>query len=550
MTTTSSTTRANHTNAVHATAAAAPSNPNAILSKYHPTGASEVTARQDGLHAGVAASHKMAQTDLPKIQKYAGEFAAAGKKYGLPPALLAAIASRESRGGSALDSRGFGDHGNGYGLMQVDKRYHTLKGGPYSAAHIDQAAGILKSDLNAVKKAHPTWPPEQQLRGAVAAYNSGTGNVQTIKGMDIGTTGNDYSNDVWARAQALAPHFGGSAGSTGGTSGTGGTHASGGSGSSAPTLKEGSHGAEVTKLQKQLEKLGFNLGKADGAFGPKTEHAVKAFQTKHHLDADGIVGPKTHAAIDKALAQQSKPKPTHGGDGFDPGSNKWKPAPALADVKSGKQHLQQGMEGGSVKHVQKLLGIDTDGKFGPGTKKAVSDFQREHHVAQDSLGSVGPKTLAAMEKAAKSEGVGSISAAGRKQMEALLNVAKAGSEGRRPDGMCLKHVGDFLDRVTYGKIGHGAAPRLPMAKDFGNWLNAHYKEKGLKKLNLDNPYKAPPGAIVVVRAGTPGTHHPTAGDIVVVGRNGHFYNGGEMGYGGSQNFPPGNNHVIGIFVPA
>jgi peptidoglycan hydrolase-like protein with peptidoglycan-binding domain len=540
-------TRAQHTHATHAPAvAAAASNPNAILSKYHPKGASAATAAQDRLPGGVASSHKMAQTDLPKIKKFADEFAAAGKKHGLPPALLAAIASRESRGGSALDSRGFGDHGNGFGLMQVDKRFHSLKGGPFSGAHIDQAAGILKSYLNQVKSKHPSWPPEQQLRGAVAAYNSGVGNVQTIDRMDVGTTGNDYSNDVWARAQALAPHFGGKVGGTGGSSGSSGPGHTGGSqgAHSAPTLKEGSHGQNVMKLQKQLEKLGFELGKVDGAFGPKTESAVKRFQTKHHMEADGIVGPKTHAAIDKAIAQQAKPKPPK--DDFESGG-KWKDAPALADVKSGKEHLQAGMEGGSVRHVQKLLGVDTDGKYGPATKRAVAQFQRDHHM--DVSGSVGPKTLAALEKAAHSNGVDGISARGRQQMEALMNVAKAGSAGRRPDGMCLKHVGDFLDRVSYGKIGHGAAPRLPMAKDFGNWLNANYKSKGLKKLNLDNPYKAPPGAIVVVRAGTPGTHHPTAGDIVVVGKNGHFYNGGEMGYGGSQNFPKGNHHVIGIFVP-
>jgi len=138
-----STTRASQTQATRATAsAAATSNPNAILSRYQPTGASAETARQDRLPPGVASSHKMARTDLPKMKKYADEFAAAGKKYGLPPALLAAIASRESRGGSALDSRGFGDHGNGFGLMQVDKNAHSnLRGGPFSQAHIDQAAG-------------------------------------------------------------------------------------------------------------------------------------------------------------------------------------------------------------------------------------------------------------------------------------------------------------------------------------------------------------------------------------------------------------------------
>jgi len=101
-----------------------------------------------------------------------------------------------------------------------------------------------------------------------------------------------------------------------------------------------------------------------------------------------------------------------------------------------------------------------------------------------------------------------------------------------------------------GKIGNGKSPRFPLARNYGDWLNKNHKSLGMKKLNIDNPYNAPPGAIVVVRPGTPGTRHKTAGDIVVVGKNGHFYNGGEMGYRGPKNFPPGNKHVIGIFVPA
>jgi len=34
----------------------------------------------------------------------------------------------------------------------------------------------------------------------ISGYNAGCGNVQTYSGMDIGTTGNDYSSDVVSRA--------------------------------------------------------------------------------------------------------------------------------------------------------------------------------------------------------------------------------------------------------------------------------------------------------------------------------------------------------------
>jgi murein DD-endopeptidase MepM/ murein hydrolase activator NlpD len=58
-----------------------------------------------------------------------------------------------------------------------------------------------------------------------------------------------------------------------------------------PSLKVGSKGADVKYVQK---KLGLT---ADGAFGPKTQAAVKAFQIKNGLDDTGIVGPKTWAKL-------------------------------------------------------------------------------------------------------------------------------------------------------------------------------------------------------------------------------------------------------------
>ncbi|MCE9672294.1 transglycosylase SLT domain-containing protein [Myxococcus stipitatus] len=270
---------------------------NAILSRYKPTGASQRTASQDGLTAGVNASTKMAQTDAARLKKYASEFEAAGKKYGLPPALLAAIASRESRGGAALDSRGLGDNGNGFGLMQVDKRYHKPEGGPYSAGHIDQAAGILKGFLNDVKKAHPDWPPEQQLRGAVAAYNAGPKNVRTLQNMDVGTTGNDYSNDVWARAQALAKDFGGTS---------------------------------------TVEPSGTTTRPAATQMNPVKPSALPRFD------------------------------------------NKYSAAPSLSDVRSGKAELSIGDHGASVKELQKKLGVEVDGFFGPKTRAAAYRYQLEH----------------------------------------------------------------------------------------------------------------------------------------------------------------------------
>lgn len=60
----------------------------------------------------------MAKRDRPYVDKYKGRITSAGQKYGVDPAVLGGIISRESRGGTGLVN-GSGDNGNAHGLMQV-----------------------------------------------------------------------------------------------------------------------------------------------------------------------------------------------------------------------------------------------------------------------------------------------------------------------------------------------------------------------------------------------------------------------------------------------
>ncbi|XP_035681976.1 lysozyme g-like [Branchiostoma floridae] len=168
------------------------------------TGASAQTASQDGIgYGGTSASQQMARTDLNRLNTYKSKIYNAASAKNMDPAVIAAIISRESRAGAALASDGTGDNGNGYGLMQVDIRYHTPQGGPYTTTHIKQGTQILIDTINCVKRNHPGWSTEMALKGGISGYNAGCGNVQTYNGMDIGTTGDDYGNDVVARAQWL-----------------------------------------------------------------------------------------------------------------------------------------------------------------------------------------------------------------------------------------------------------------------------------------------------------------------------------------------------------
>jgi len=170
-------------------------------------GASAVTAAQDKLRKGVKASRQMAESDLDAVWKIAGRFVSVAGKFGVPAAILAALASRESRCGSMLFN-GWGDHENAFGIMQIDKRYHEILGqnDPASIEHIEQAAGIFTDNLEKLKQKHPKWKDKHLIKGAAAAYNFGVRNVKTIGKMDKGTTGDDYGSDVIARAQYYFQH--------------------------------------------------------------------------------------------------------------------------------------------------------------------------------------------------------------------------------------------------------------------------------------------------------------------------------------------------------
>ncbi|XP_059196125.1 lysozyme g-like [Centropristis striata] len=184
----------------------------------HTTGASTQTSQQDRLgYSGVRASHAMAEIDADRMERYRSQINNVGAQYGIAPALIAAIISRESRAGNALHN-GWGDYDssrgayNGWGLMQVDVNPngggHTARGAWDSEEHLRQGTEILVYFIGRIRNKFRSWSTEQQLKGGIAAYNQGDGNVHSYENVDENTTGRDYSNDVVARAQWYADNKG------------------------------------------------------------------------------------------------------------------------------------------------------------------------------------------------------------------------------------------------------------------------------------------------------------------------------------------------------
>lgn len=180
---------------------------NEKLFKMHPGGPT-------GKFQQVAAARKA------HAEKYKDLAKKIGDKYNLPPAMVLAWMNRESAFGEFLNSNGYSKFdGQGFGLFQVDKRFHTPKGGPADWDHIDQAMHIYKDGIKQIKAKHPGWTEEEYLAAGLVAYNAGPGNAQTRPKdaahwaqLDAGTAHiadpkGDYSRDVWSEAQWYAKHL-------------------------------------------------------------------------------------------------------------------------------------------------------------------------------------------------------------------------------------------------------------------------------------------------------------------------------------------------------
>jgi peptidoglycan hydrolase-like protein with peptidoglycan-binding domain len=138
---------------------------------------------------------------------------------------------------------------------------------------------------------------------------------------------------------------------------------------SGPTLKTGSTGDDVRRLQRILVMMkGLDYTGIDGVFGPNTESAVQDFQAGAGLAADGIVGPKTWAALPADPRTPLLAKGAHGDD---------------------VKHLQTGLHA----YAQGGGGVDpgpVDGDFGPQTEHAVRGYQSQHGLVVDGV--VGDRT--------------------------------------------------------------------------------------------------------------------------------------------------------------
>lgn len=159
---------------------------------------------------------------------------------------------------------------------------------------------------------------------------------------------------------------------------------------------EASRGPEMPSLfdlstkdiQSMLSSRGYDVGKIDGAMGPRTQAAIKQFQKDKGLKADGTFGPKTYEAYKETYSiETSELLPedvTTTPDALTVSGNIKKSKEEKLDVQ--RALLELGYDVGAI-----------DGIIGTKTRAAIRQFQKEQGLKADAV--VGENTASAMNAA-------------------------------------------------------------------------------------------------------------------------------------------------------
>ena len=187
--------------------------------------------------------------------------------------------NRSKAGALGNTQEGDGFLFRGKGLKQVTGRSNTTAFGKTVGMTAEEAAEYLMTKKGALESALWFWGSRNL--NEVADTGDVVRLTKIINGGDIGLA------DRQARYAKAMAALGGkiTAPAPSASAPSSSSSASGG------TLKRGSKGDDVKKMQA---KLGLT---ADGDFGPGTEAALKKWQTANGLTADGVAGPKTLAKL-------------------------------------------------------------------------------------------------------------------------------------------------------------------------------------------------------------------------------------------------------------
>jgi peptidoglycan hydrolase-like protein with peptidoglycan-binding domain/DNA invertase Pin-like site-specific DNA recombinase len=195
----------------------------------------------------------------------------------------------------------------------------------------------------------------------------------------------------------------------------------------------GREARQVKTLQRSLRRLGWEPGPVDGLFGPRTESAVRQFQTARGLTPDGVAGPVTWRALGQALK-----RPLSRGAGFATPNG----SPRVRDLQL--RLRRAGMRPGPV-----------DGRYGPRTAAAVMRLERSRRAEARESRQAATRNRRASTRDALARAAGSATA---------LPLATADEEDNGGIGMPLAVMITALALILGAMLG-GFAVRARTRRD-------------------------------------------------------------------------------------
>lgn len=164
----------------------------------------------------------------------------------------------------------------------------------------------------------------------------------------------------------------------------------------ASTLRQGSKGNDVKKLQSALINAGYDVGTsgADGVFGAKTASAVKAYQKANGLSVDGIVGNQTWGSLNTSSqsnnsgkVEEPKSKYNVGGVSDEQMDNAFDNKFQVSDAQKEKDNKasNQGVYiEGIVNNANKngIISSDTWGKINSGFSASSAYYEAKRYTDQ------------------------------------------------------------------------------------------------------------------------------------------------------------------------
>ena len=148
---------------------------------------------------------------------------------------------------------------------------------------------------------------------------------------------------------------------------------------------------QIADMQRALIARNLYQGEADGVWGPKTESAVKNFQTQSGLESTGVLNEPTARAL--GLDTSSMDRQTVSGTDAPAPSGTVTPAPAQAKMEDSTTNVKlETLSQDQAREMQQrlqLLGYyrgPVDGKVGEGTRAALQRyFQHQADLARQGV---------------------------------------------------------------------------------------------------------------------------------------------------------------------